>query len=204
MFFPLNPKDLPNSGNPREHNTDRGTHPMPKPPTPIQQDAARKNGSKSRGPITQPGKAISSRNRYTHGLLSKTILIEGEEAARFAALLHSLRTDLAPANALEESLIEDLAICRWRQRRLLAMETASLSTEIRRQTAESAPEPDKPSNAIRAVQALAAISQNNRTLELINRHELRFSRQFNRTLDRLHTLQSARKSKNDDSNPAAA
>lgn len=170
--------------------------------TPTQQETARRNGSKSRGPITPTGKSISARNRYTHGLLSKTIVIEGEEAARFAALLHSLRTDFQPANAIEESLVEDLAICRWRQRRLLAMETASLSTEIRRQTAESTPEAPKPSNATRAVQAFTTISQTSRTLELINRHELRFSRQFNRTLDRLLTLQSARKHENDDSNPA--
>jgi hypothetical protein len=165
----------------------------------LQNETSRLNGAKSRGPLSPAGRANSSRNRYTHGLLSKTIVIEGEDSARFAALLNGLRADLLPATALEESLVEDLATCRWRQRRLLAMETACLSGEIRRLPSE----PDADTNAERAAKAFGILSRDTPSLELITRQELRFSRQFNRTLQRLLTLQAVPKNKNDDSNPGS-
>lgn len=157
--------------------------------TDLQKQASRRNGSKSRGPVSASGKAISSRNRYTHGMLSKTIVIEGEESARFAALLNSLRADLQPRNTVEESLVEDLAICRWRQRRLLAMETAFLSNQIRRQDPAAAAEPP----VTRAVNAFTALSLETRTLDVISRYEVRFDRQFNRTLHRLYALRESEK-----------
>ena len=169
----------------------------------LQNETSRRNGAQSRGPRSETGRANSSRNRYTHGLLSKTIVIEGEEPARFAALLNSLRADLQPANALEESLVEDLATCRWRQRRLLAMETVCLSTEIRSQAQARDDGAAVHSNATRAARAFDTISRDTSTLELINRHELRFSRQFNRTLQRLISLRGVPKIKNDGSNPGS-
>ena len=166
----------------------------------LQNETSRHNGAKSRGPLNPTGRANPTRNRYTHGLLSKTIVIEGEDSARFAALLNGLRADLQPATALEESLVEDLATCRWRQRRLLAMETACLSSEIRRQTPEQAAD----TNSERAVKAFDILSRDTGTLERITRQELRFTRQFNRTLQRLISLQAAvRNDKNDAPNPGS-
>ena len=48
--------------------------------------AARANGAKSRGPITPEGKARSSRNATTHGLLSQYVVIPGEDPAGFQRL----------------------------------------------------------------------------------------------------------------------
>lgn len=155
----------------------------------LQIETARRNGSRSRGPVTAAGKARASRNRYTHGMLSKNIVIEGEESARFSALLDSLREEFRPATYLEESLVEDLAFCKWRQRRLQAMETACLSREIRLLDPVAAAE----SPAIRAVLALNSLAADANTLELINRYELRFDRQFNRILQRLRTLRAEQK-----------
>lgn len=176
----------------------------------LQKETARLNGAKSRGPNTAAGKANSSRNHTTHGLyskrvlskrvLSKTILIEGEDPAKFAALLNAIRAALQPRNAVEESLVEDLVTCRWRQRRLLAMETACLSDEIRRQDPVTAAAP----HVTRAVTALNTLTTENRALELINRNELRLDRQFNRTLHRLYAIRDREKQPKidfEDSNP---
>jgi len=46
-------------------------------------EASRINGALSRGPVTEEGKASSSRNATRHGLLSNTILIAGESRTDF-------------------------------------------------------------------------------------------------------------------------
>jgi len=150
----------------------------------LKSETARRNGAKSRGPRTTTGKSNSAGTNRTHGMLSKTIVIAGENAARFAALLAALRAHLQPRNTIEEGLVEDLATCRWRQRRLLSMETATLTCEIHRQNPESAAE----SNATRAAIALGDSAANSRTLELIHRYEIRFDRQYDRTLRRVYAL----------------
>ena len=64
---------------------------------------------------------------------------------------------LKPRNTIEDGLVKDLASSRWCKRRLLAMETATITQEIQRQDPESAAE----SNARRAALALGryALSQ---------------------------------------------
>ena len=44
--------------------------------TELQRQASRRNGTKSKGPITAQGKAISSRNSRTHGGYSSDFLIQ--------------------------------------------------------------------------------------------------------------------------------
>ena len=126
----------------------------------LQSETSRRNGSKSRGPITESGKFKSSRNATTHGMLSKSIVIEDECAPRFAALPASIRHVLQPRNSIEDGLMEDLATCRWRQRRLLAMETASISLEIQRQDPQTAAQ----SPPTRAAVALSSLSGDSRTV----------------------------------------
>ena len=44
-----------------------------------QREAARRNGAKSKGPVTAAGKARSSRNNFKHGIYSKTADLTFEE-----------------------------------------------------------------------------------------------------------------------------
>jgi hypothetical protein len=99
--------------------------------TESQREASRKNGAKSQGPKTSEGKAISSLNAIRRGLLSKTLLIEDESSAHFAALLQQLFDEFQPLPGNETTLVESMAIARWRQLRLLGMESAAISHEIR-------------------------------------------------------------------------
>ncbi len=76
------------------------TETTPKAPrTEAQIAASRLNGAKSRGPITDEGKAISSQNSLRHGLLAKMVLIEGESETAFRQLSESLHRAFAPASA---------------------------------------------------------------------------------------------------------
>src|SRR5258708_715287 len=88
-----------------------------------QQNASRTNGSKSRGPVTSASKLASSQDAITHGMLSPTIVLNGESTDRFLGLIANLFEEFQP-QTFEESLIENMAVARWRQMRIWGMEKA--------------------------------------------------------------------------------
>lgn len=91
------------------------------------QAAANKaNAKKSTGPKTAAGKATVAGNAISHGILSKRLLLEGESPDDFQALQDDLRQALMPMGALELVLVEKVAVAIWKQKRLVAAETAML------------------------------------------------------------------------------
>ena len=95
-------------------------------------DAARANGAKSRGPTTREGKAQSSQNAIKHGLTANANLLPGESEHDFEALLEAHRTHHRPAGALEEELVRNLAVARWRLSRVAALEARLFDNEMAR------------------------------------------------------------------------
>ena len=145
-----------------------------------QQQASRTNGSKSRGPVTPEGKLASSRNAITHGMLSGTVVLKGESTDRFLGLLTALLEEFQPQTPFEESLIESMAVARWRQMRIWGMEKAAMEHEMRRQGEipnSIALDPAEDA-ATRAAIAFRTLSDDSRSLELINRYESRYDRQY--------------------------
>lgn len=91
------------------------------------QAAANKaNSQKSTGATTAEGKATVSKNAIRHGLLSQRLIITGEEIQDFDALLVGLMQSVAPEGMLEKVLVEKVAVAMWRQKRLVAAESASI------------------------------------------------------------------------------
>jgi len=95
-----------------------------------QLEANRRNAELSTGPVTDEGKAIVSKNRVSHGLLSKDVVLPGmeqfENVENFQQLKESMKEYWNPEGVMEESLCEDLAIQWWRMRRLYRHESGSL------------------------------------------------------------------------------
>lgn len=145
--------------------------------------ASRKNGAKSRGPITPEGKRRSSQNRRRHGLLAKTIVLAAEQPERFTRLLTSLCNEFEPQTPVEMALVETMAVARWRQMRIWSMEKANLEHEIRNRTDSADP-------ATQAALAFRDLTDQSRSMELMNRYESRYDRQFTRALSRLCELRS--------------
>ncbi len=83
-------------------------------------------GRKASGPRTPEGKQRSKHNALKHGIFSKIILLKDESRSEFNSLLSRLRNDRRPEGALEELLVEKLAVITWRQRRLLLAESAEV------------------------------------------------------------------------------
>jgi hypothetical protein len=148
-----------------------------------QKQASRANGAKSRGPVTPAGKLASSRNAITHGMLSGTIVLQGESTDRFLSLVAVLHEEFQPQTPFEESLIQNMAVARWRQMRIWGLEKAGMEYEMRRQSEM----PNSISTdilhadvATRASLAFRALSDDSRSIELINRYDSRYERQYYR------------------------
>jgi len=163
-----------------------------------QREAVRRNGLKSRGPVTERGKAASSRNSLRHGLLANTVVLDCESPDRFLSLVSALRREFQPESEVERALVETMAVCRWRQMRLWGMEKAGLAFEIRKQT-ESPDQNPAIDPATQAALAFQSLCHDSRAYEVMNRYESRFDRQYDRALERLTELR-----RNRDNFPASA
>src|SRR5687767_2684006 len=85
--------------------------------------ANRANALRSTGPRTQDGKAIVARNPIRHGLLSSAPVIPGfESPAAWERHRASTLERLAPADHLEDSLAERVALILWRLARVARYE----------------------------------------------------------------------------------
>lgn len=92
--------------------------------------ANRENALQSTGPKTVKGKEAVKWNALKHGLLAKEVVIrEGdgkENKKEFIKLLSELRENLQPGSIIEEMLVERIAVCYWRLRRVLRCEIGEI------------------------------------------------------------------------------
>jgi hypothetical protein len=86
-------------------------------------EANRRNALRGTGPNTAEGKATVALNAMKHGLLSRELLLPGENGVAFAELAENLRAQLAPVGALESLLVDQVIAAVWRLRRLIRVET---------------------------------------------------------------------------------
>ena len=103
----------------------------PKQVTEKQLAVSRRNAQLSTGPRTPEGKAVSRWNALTHGILAQAVspppLDEYESRQEFDDLLDRLIDEFAPASAIEELLVERVAIAYWRLARVLRAEGAAIT-----------------------------------------------------------------------------
>lgn len=107
-----------NGSTPSGEETQQAGAPAPalrKPISPAKLAANRRNGQKSKGPKTEEGKSRSRWNALKHGVLSQRLpVLKEDDSQTYTLLLENLRRDLNPGNALEEILVEKIAMAYWR------------------------------------------------------------------------------------------
>ncbi len=92
-----------------------------------QSAASRRNGALSRGPKTNEGKAVSSRNALRHGLSARKQLLAGESLEEFLRFAEELCASLRPTSALEIQLSQRIVSVLWRMQRIPVFEAALLA-----------------------------------------------------------------------------
>ena len=70
--------------------------------------------SSSTGPRTAAGKSVSSQNARKHDLCSRTLLLSPEEWEEYNDMCARYRRDLQPANAIEQTLVDEICFNYWR------------------------------------------------------------------------------------------
>lgn len=121
-----------------------------RPTSTLRQQASRENGAKSKGPATEFGKTNSRKNAMKHGLLSSVVLLEEVEFRReLDVLVESLYDDLKPEGAIEELLVDEIAVCFWRLRRALQSEAGHVQSNMAREVGNLVARIMKTANDIR-------------------------------------------------------
>ena len=85
--------------------------------------ANRQNAAKSTGPQSQSGKSRASRNALKHGLSAEQVVMFDEDPAVFEALRSDLFAHFQPTDPVADHLVEQVAACIWRLRRVPEIET---------------------------------------------------------------------------------
>ena len=94
--------------------------------TEAQREASRINGSKSKGPTSPGGKAVSRFNGLKHGLTAEQIVLPGEDPAAFEARRREWFDDFRPTSHAAAVLCDRAAIASWRLDRAVRVGHAHL------------------------------------------------------------------------------
>lgn len=162
--------------------------------------SSRANGAKSRGPITPQGKQVSSQNATRHGCTAASLVLTNESHDQFRTLLQSYVDELQPATQLEMDLVEQMAVSKWRQRRLWTVETAMLDLEMERNAERIAAEFEAVDEPTRLAVALQSTGGSG-TLGLFHRYETSMRRSWDRALDRLESMRAKPQEFRDEPSP---
>jgi hypothetical protein len=152
-------------------------------------ETARINGAKSHGPSTHEGRAKSSRNSLRHGLSAKSVVLPHEDAAQFHQLLDAHIDQFHPRTDVEMELVEAMAVARWRLRRICAVETSLLTTELDRRQEDIAREPEYKTGDDRLAYVFKKLADNSQSLNVLVRYEGTLNRSYDRAFKQLQTLQ---------------
>ena len=124
------------------------------------------NAQHSTGPRTPEGRARSSQNARTHGLTARDVIVEPHEREEFEQFLNRYQTDVAPQDAVQLSVFDDLVAAAWDLRRIRRMQVRACSDTTR--TAE----------------------QLEKELDRLVRYKTCIERTFHRSLKELKALQT--------------
>ena len=98
---------------------------MPAARSPAQIEASRRNGARSKGPVTEAGKAKASRNALKHGLTAmQHLVLEDEVPADLEELIDTVAEEVGAESEIEHRLARRLAIAFWKTERADKIETA--------------------------------------------------------------------------------
>ncbi|MDZ4797534.1 MAG: hypothetical protein SGI92_05185 [Bryobacteraceae bacterium] len=164
-------------------------------------EIARRNGAKSKGPVTEEGKAASSQNATTHGIYTKNIVLSNESTGLYHHLLNEYMAEWSPVGVREGDLVLDIIQARWRMSRIMCMETAAIELQMARERAAVDGEFEVLGEDMRTSLALTGIAEKAiAKMDFPGRAEARFQRIIGRATTELERMQARRRA---DQTPAS-
>jgi hypothetical protein len=139
----------------------------------------RANSRHSTGARTEPGKQRSSQNALCHGLTARSAVLPSEDPAAFERHHRQFLDEYQPATPTETQLVRELADTSWRLNRIPLLEADVLNRAANPPTARAAINFD--------------IVDTHRILANLGIQSNRLSRQFQKALDQLRTIQAERR-----------
>ncbi|WP_159714280.1 hypothetical protein [Geminicoccus flavidas] len=155
------------------------------PRTAAQAEASRRNGARSRGPVTREGKACSAQNAHGFGFRSASrLLIDLDDQERFAELEAAVRERFQPACPMEAAICARMVAALWRAERADRLEAEHWCL---------LPRGVKAGDKLRMGQILHDEEHHRRqSLQTILRYQAEAMNGFNRALRALNQLRAAR------------
>ena len=153
-------------------------------------EANRVNALKG-GVKTSQGKMISKYNAMKHGLLSKEVLIEGEDEKNLLELERNIRAAIQPVGELELLLTDRIIANIWRLRRAMRVERNTMEWE------KNYEDPFETRSEILTLDFQKSREKTmnmiaNRSTEKILRYETTIERGIYKALHELQRIQAAR------------
>ena len=151
----------------------------------------RSNAKNSTGPKTAEGKAKSSMNALRHGLTSQVVVMPTEDLIAYLDHADSFHAEYSPVGPTETHLVQTLADCTWRLNRARALENNLLTIGLQRRADRQNENNYHEINT--ALATAEGIEARTRQLAMLSLHDSRLTRQFDKTLTLLKSLQAERK-----------
>ncbi|MGD0328117.1 MAG: hypothetical protein ABSB00_00160 [Minisyncoccia bacterium] len=149
---------------------------------------ANRENAKLGGVKTDEGKAVSKYNALKHGILSKEVLLEGEDEKTLIEIGKKLRAELEPQTELELVLVDRITANVWRLRRVM---------QIEREMIEDDRKDSFSKGGLKTLgEAFSYDSANYDTYSKLIRYEASIERGIYKALHELQRLQAVRNGEN--------
>ena len=152
--------------------------------------ASRLNGKKSQGPLTPRGQDRSRWNALQRGLTSRMVVWSNEDPEHFQDLLNALLVRFRPTNDVEFLCVEEMAMAKWRLRRVVSMETAAGNKHLEESSA---------TGGVATLDAFTTAQRANQLWTTMRQHEAAYARAYQRAYRHLEQLREGVR----EENPAA-
>jgi hypothetical protein len=151
---------------------------------------ARHNGAQAAGSKSPEGIQKSLMNAMRHGLTAKALVLTNESLDQFTALHKTYLEKFQPQDGVETDLIDQMVAAQWRLRRIWSMQTAALDLKMDQQEAEIAEKFTSIDQPTRATVAFTTLANEEKSLELLLRYEITYTRMYDRAQKALLRLRN--------------
>jgi len=153
---------------------------------------ARVNGAKATGAKSPEGIKISSANALKHGLTAKAHVLSNESQPMYDILRQEYIKRFQPEDVVELDLVDDMVGARWRLRRIAIMQTSAMDLQMDLDENEIKKQFQTIDQPTRLTIAFGKLTNKEKSMDLLLRYEVTYSRMFDRARKALQQLQAKR------------